>query len=78
VEQQRKAEYAENTERAHEEDLSSMASMALGIESEPQPSKPIFKEYTVTISATEEQVSRLKEAMTDLGIVYKGVVELSF
>lgn len=78
VEQQRKAEYAENTEKAHEEDLSSMASMALGIESEPQPSKPIFKEYTVTISATEEQVSRLKEAMTDLGIVYKGVIELSF
>lgn len=78
VEQQRKAEYTENMEKAHEEDLSSMASMALGIEPEPQPKKPIFKEYTVTISATEEQVSMLKSAMTSLGIVYKGVIELSF
>ena len=78
VEQQRKAEYTENTEKAHEEDLSSMASMALGIEPETQPKKPIFKEYTVTISATEEQVSMLKSAMTNLGIVYKGVIELSF
>jgi hypothetical protein len=45
---------------------------------QPQPKKPIFKEYTVTISATEEQVSMLKSAMTNLGIVYKGVIELSF
>jgi formylmethanofuran dehydrogenase subunit D len=52
--------------------------MALGIEPETQPKKPIFKEYTVTISATEEQVSMLKSAMTNLGIVYKGVIELSF
>lgn len=60
------------------EGLESMASVALGIEPEPQPKKPIFKEYTVTISATEEQVAMLKSEMTRLGIVYKGVIELSF
>lgn len=76
VEQQRKVEYAENMEKAHDEGLESMASMALGVE--PQPKKPIFKEYTVTISATEEQVAMLKSEMTRLGIVYKGVIELSF
>lgn len=78
VEQQRKAEYAEDMEKAHNEGLESMASVALGIEPEPQPKKPIFKEYTVTISATEEQVAMLKSEMTRLGIVYKGVIELSF
>lgn len=69
VEQQRKAEYAENMEKAHNEGLESMASVALGIEPEPQPN---------TISATEEQVAMLKSEMTRLGIVYKGVIELSF
>lgn len=78
VEQQRKVEYAETIEKAHNEGLESMASVALGIEPETQPKKPIFKEYTVTISATEEQVAMLKTEMTRLGIVYKGVIELSF
>lgn len=76
VEQQRKAEYNENINREHDNDIASMASAALDI---VEPKKEsMYKEYTVTISATEEQINNLKSAMTALGITYKGFVELTF
>lgn len=76
VEQQRKAEYNENINREHDNDIASMASAALDI---VEPKKEsMYKEYTVTISATEEQINHLKSAMTALGITYKGFVELTF
>lgn len=44
-----------------------------------EPKKePMYKKYTVTISATEEQINYLKSAMAALGITYKGFVELTF
>ena len=76
VEQQRKAEYNENINREHDNDIASMASAALDI---VEPKKEsMYKEYTVTISATEEQINHLKSAMTALGITYKEFVELTF
>lgn len=78
VEQQRKEEYRENINREHNENLADLASVALDLPKESEQKKTVYKEYTVTISATEEQVNRLKSAMTALGIAYKGFVELIF
>lgn len=78
VERQRKEEYWENVNKEKNDNLSDLASAALEIPEEPKPKQPMYKEYTVTISATEEQISHLKSAMTALGITYKGFVELTF
>ena len=71
-------EAAEGEEREHNENLSDLASDALDLPKESEQKKTVYKEYTVTISATEEQVSHLKSAMTALGVTYKDFVELTF
>ena len=78
VERQRKSEYWENINREHNENLADLASAALDLPKESEQKKTVYKEYTVTISATEEQVNRLKSAMTARGIAYKGFGELTF
>ena len=78
VERQRKDEYWDNVNREHDESLADLASDALDLPKESEQKKTVYKEYTVTISATEEQLNRLKSAMTALGVTYKDFVELTF
>lgn len=72
IEEQKKEVIAEEKHQAWEKDFSVLVDEALEIESKPE-----VNEYVITIQATPEQLTKLKSACNDLGIVYE-VRQLEF
>ena len=65
IEEQKKEVLAEEKQQAWENDFNALVDEALEIESKPE-----VNEYIIKIQATPEQLTKLKGACNDLGIVY--------
>ena len=72
IEEQKKEVITEEKQQAWEKGFSALVDEALEIESKPE-----VNEYVITIQATPEQLTKLKGACNDLGIVYE-VSQLEF